>query len=123
MSSHTETYDIIGAAMEVHKVLGPGFTGYVYQDALQCELLRRGIPFEKEKLIKIQYKGIALDHYYKADFVCYDNVIVECKAVSDVDDSHIAQLINYLKATGLKLGLLINFAQDSLYYKRVVYNY
>lgn len=116
-----ETYNIIGAAMNVHKTLGYGFLEEVYQEALEIELKKKGIPYEREKLINIQYKGIVLKKYYKADFVCNNHVVVELKAVSELTGEHKAQLLNYLKATGLRVGLLINFGQQSLKYERLIF--
>ena len=117
------TYKIIGCAMEVHKELGCGFLEAVYQEALGREFLNQGIPFESQSVIEIFYKGQALDKKYQPDFVCYDQVIVEIKAISNLSGIEEAQLINYLKATGLKVGLLINFGSKSLEYKRLVYNF
>jgi GxxExxY protein len=115
-----EVYDIVGAAMEVHKVLGNGFLEAVYHEALAVEFVERGIPFEMEKNIQIHYKGVLLKKYYQADFICYDKIILELKALSLLTGEHEAQLLNYLKATGFKTGLLINFGQKSLIYKRFV---
>lgn len=109
-----ERYDIVGAALEVHKILGPGFSEYVYQDALEIEFQERGIPYEREVRIVAEYKGIALKHDYFADFICYDDIIVECKAVESILIQHEAQLLNYLKASKYKVGLLINFGEMSL---------
>jgi len=116
-----EVYNIIGAAMEVHSMLGCGFSEAVYQEALAIEMADRGIPFELEKLIQINYKGKVLKKYYQADFVCYDKIILELKALSALSPEHESQLLNYLKATGLKLGILINFGEKSLVYKRYIY--
>ena len=116
----TEAYKIIGAAMEVHKELGPGFLEAVYQEALEIELQKQKIPYEREKLMNIFYKGIKLKKKYSADFVCYDKIIVEVKALSSLSSDHEAQILNYLKTTSLKLGLLINFGAKSLQYKRLV---
>jgi GxxExxY protein len=120
LETHTdpETYAVIGAAMEVHKVLGCGFLETVYQQALAKELNAREIPFNKEVQFPVSYKGDALDCYYQADFVCFKDVIVELKALDALSGKHEAQLINYLKVTGHKRGLLINFGQKSLQYKR-----
>ena len=116
-----ESYDIIGAAFEVYNQLGHGFLEAVYQEALEIELKKRGIPFEREKDIKIYYQGTALKQSYRADFVCYDKIIVELKAVSYLDDTHHAQVYNYLKATGYKLGILLNFGcSEGLERDRVV---
>ena len=115
-----EAFKIIGAAMEVHKELGCGFLEPVYQEALEAELMMQQIPFEREKEIFITYKGMQLNKSYRADFICYDKIVVELKSVSELNNEHEAQVINYLKATGIKLGLLINFGKKSLDYKRLV---
>lgn len=104
-----ESYKIVGAAFKVYNGLGPGFLEAVYQEALEIEFQRQGIPYEREKDIKIFYDGIELKQSYRADFVCYDKIIVELKAVSSLDDAHHAQVYNYLHATGFKLGILLNF--------------
>ena len=117
-----ECYKVIGAAMQVYNTLGAGFLEAVYQEALEIELSKRDIPFEREKELTITYDGIQLQQTYRADFVCYDKIIVELKAVSELDDAHRAQVHHYLKATGYKLGLLINFCDpDELKYERIVY--
>ncbi len=108
------TYKIIGAAMKVHQTLGPGFLEAVYGDALSIEFERSGIPFEREKDINLFYDNIPLQHRYKADFICFGNIIVELKATSDLINNHKAQIINYLKATKYECGLLINFGKSSL---------
>ena len=104
-----ESYAINGAAMQVYNVLGHGFLESVYQEALAIDFTKRGIPYQREKELKIYYDGKELQQTYRADFVCYDDIIVEIKAVSELDGSHRSQVYNYLKATGFKLGLLINF--------------
>ena len=114
-----ETYQIIGAAMEVHKTIGCGFTEPLYQEAFEQELQLREIPFQREKSFHVTYKGKELKKEFRPDFVCFDKIIVELKAVDDFADEHFAQVYNYLKATGLSLGLLINFGKKSLDYKRV----
>jgi GxxExxY protein len=116
----TESYKIIGAAMEVHKELGAGFLESVYQEAFELELQKQDIPYEREKLLNIFYKGLKLKKRYATDFVCYDKIVVELKALSDLSNDHEAQLLNYLKVTGLKLGLLLNFGSKSLQYKRLI---
>ena len=116
----TESYEIIGACMEVHNELGCGFLEPVYQDALKIEFKNKGIPFQKEKELKIFYKGIKLEHKYFADFVCYEKIIVELKALKSLNTEHESQLLNYLKATGFKLGILVNFGESQLKYKRFV---
>ena len=115
-----ETYNIIGAAMDVHSNLGSGFLEAVYQEALAIELEKRSIPFKQEKKLKIKYKDQILSKFYEADFICYDKIIVETKALSELSGIDEAQVINYLKATGLKIGLLINFGTESLEYKRLL---
>ena len=115
-----QTYAIIGAAMEVHRELGPGFLEAVYQDALAIELELRGIPFERERLLPVRYKGRLLPSIYRADFICYGEIIVETKAVDALAGIHEAQTINYLKATGMQRALLINFGAGSLQHKRLV---
>lgn len=105
-----ESFAIRGAVYEVYKQLGAGFLEGVYQEALELELGARGIPFEAQKEICIAYKGTPLKQFYKADIVCYDKIILELKAVKELIGDHSAQLYNYLKATGMKLGFLINFS-------------
>ena len=113
------TFEIIGAAMEVHRVLGPGFLESVYQRAMEAEMRHRGIPFESQKRLPLAYKGEALgDHVL--DLVVDNRVVVELKAVKDLTDQHQAQTLSYLKASGLQIGLLINFAKPSLHHKRVL---
>ena len=104
-----QSYAINGVAMNVYNALGHGFLEAVYQEALELEFIKRGIPYEREKELKIFYEGKELRQTYKADFVCYGDIIVELKAVAHLDDSHRSQVFNYLKATGFKLGLLYNF--------------
>jgi len=116
-----EAFEIIGAAMEVHTELGNGFLEAVYHEALEIEFLKRGIPYTREAKLKIDYKGIILEKNYTADFTCYDKIIVEIKALSELNTVHESQVLNYLKATGFKLGLLINFGETSLKYKRLVH--
>ena len=122
LETHTdpETYAVIGAAMEVHKVLGCGFLETVYQQAMGKELKAREISFSKETQFPVSYKGEILDCYYQADFICFGSIIVELKALDALSGKHESQLLNYLKATGHKRGLLINFGQKSLQYKRRV---
>ena len=115
-----ESYKIRGALFAVHNELGCGFLERVYQDALEVELRLRNIPYEREKLIHVMYKGHPLGEPYRADFVCYGKVIVELKSVSEILDVHRAQIINYLKATKMKLGFLVNFGEESLNIERIV---
>ena len=117
-----ETYAIIGAAMEVHRQLGHGFLEAVYQEALALEFTSRKIPFQREVPLQISYKGKRLTCSYRADFFCYETVMVETKALGQLTGADEAQLINELKATGFGRGLLINFGAPSLEYKRFVFN-
>ncbi len=106
--------------MKVHTELGCGFLEAVYQEAFEYELKNSSIPYEKEKEIRIKYDDIFLKKRYIADFVCFDQVIIEMKALSNLCSEHESQILNYLKATGLKVGLLINFGSQSLEWKRFV---
>ena len=106
--------------MEVHRVLGSGLLEAVYQEALAIEFESQKIQYVQEQELVIEYKGRTLDKKYRADFICFDEIIIELKAVSELTDVHLAQTINYLKITGNKLALLINFGCESLEYKRVV---
>jgi GxxExxY protein len=114
-----ETYKLIGVCMEVHKNLGKGFLEVVYKDAVQYELKKMNIEFEREKKFEIAYKDIILPHYYIADFVAFGKIIIEVKAQENVAENHYKQVINYLAASKLKLGLIINFGEESLKFKRV----
>ena len=116
-----EAYAIVGAAIEVHRELGSGFLEAVYQEALQMELHERGIPFEAQKPLRIQYKGQMLRKDYCADLLCFGQIVVELKALDRLSGNEESQILNYLKATGLRLGLLINFGgQRKLEWKRFV---
>jgi GxxExxY protein len=117
-----ETFAIIGAAMEVHRELKHGMLEAVYQDALEMEFRLRGIPFEREKLLQVHYKGQLLRSCYKADFVCFGSVIVECKALSQIGGVEEAQVINYLRITALERAVLLNFGTSSLQYRRLVFS-
>ncbi len=114
-----ESYVIMGCLMAVHRELGCGFLEKVYQEALEREFAAAGVPFEREKRLKINYKGKPLEQEYIADFVCFNKIIIELKTVSVLAPIHKAQVLNYLKATGYELGILANFAMESLEYKRV----
>ena len=118
-----ETYAVIGAAMEVHRELRNGFLEVVYQDALAVEFAIRKIPFEREKLLQVRYKGGILPSFYKADFVCFGSVLVECKAMKAMGGPEEAQILNYLRITGLSRALLINFGTPSLEYKRLIFTH
>jgi GxxExxY protein len=115
-----KTHAIIGAAMEVHRQLGHGFLEQVYQEALMHEFDERGIPAQKEAPIEVSYKNEILKCSYKADFVCYGSIVVELKALTNISGIEEAQVINYLKATGLKLGLLLNFGTPSMQFRRFI---
>jgi GxxExxY protein len=122
MQKDPETFAIIGAAMEVHSELGRGFLELVYQTALALEFQEREIPFSAEVALPIRYKSKLLTCAYRADFVCFESVIVETKATATLTSADEAQLINELKATGLQRGLLLNFGAASLEHKRLVLN-
>lgn len=116
-----ETYKVIGMCMEVHNNLGNGFSEIVYKDALEIEFQRAGITYEREKEYPVNYKGIILPHKFYADFVVFDKVILEVKGLSKgFADEHIAQVINYLKVSGHKIGLLVNFGEGKLNYQRII---
>jgi GxxExxY protein len=111
---HQECYAIMGACFEVYKDKGPGFLEAVYQECLELEFEIRGVPFQRQADLRLNYKGRALKQTYAADFVLYEKIILEIKAASELVDAHRAQVHNYLKATGLKLGLLVNFGHHPL---------
>lgn len=115
-----ESYAIIGKCMEVHNELGAGFLEIVYKDALEYEFRKAGIPYEREKMYEVNYKGVILPHLFYADFVVYDSIILEVKGVSAITDEFVAQSINYLKVSGNKLALLVNFGELRLNYKRIL---
>ena len=115
-----ETYKIIGACLNVHKKLGNGFLESVYQEAVEKELTKQKLPYERQKRLQIQYEGEYLDKYFVADFLCFEKIILEIKAASTIIKDHTAQLLNYLKATGYSVGLLINFGETSLTWKRMI---
>jgi GxxExxY protein len=117
-----EVFAIIGAAIEVHRQLGPGFLEPVYQEAMEIEVSTWGIPFVAQQRIQIKYKERLLNKEYIADMVCYEKIIVEFKALDCLTGKEEAQVINYLKATGFKVGVLINFgSHGKLEWKRLVY--
>ncbi len=117
-----ETYALIGAAMAVHNGLGHGFLEAVYQEALEREFQFQNIPYQREKKFSVFYRDTQLKTNYKADFVCFDSIIVELKALQNMSTTEEAQVINYLKASGLHKGVLINFGARQLQYKRLVLN-
>lgn len=117
-----EVYAIIGAAMDVYNNLGPGFLEAVYQEAMEIETAARKIPALPEQKLYIEYKGAPLKKFYEADLICYDKIIVEIKAMDKLTSREDAQILNYLKATGMKVGVLINFgAHQNLEWKRLVF--
>ena len=116
-----ESYKLIGICMEVHRELGMGFKEAVYKDALELEFKNNNIAFVKEKRFTIEYKGIILPHKYFADFIIFDAIILEVKSSPLIVNNFVAQTINYLKASGLKLGIIANFGEKSFAYKRLVF--
>lgn len=118
----SEAYQIVGVCMEVYNTLGYGFLEVVYKDAMEIEFMQRNMPYRREDEHSIQYKSSVLKHKFFADYTLYDSVIVEVKANKDsITNDTIAQTLNYLKASGTRLGLIINFGRTSLEYKRLVY--
>ena len=115
-----ECFQLVGLCMEVHRELGKGHHENVYKDALVIELQRSSIPFAREKKYEIAYKGTVLPHFYFADLVVWDKIILEAKAVEQLAQTHIRQVLNYLAASGLRLGLLVNFGADALEWRRVI---
>ncbi|CAM4283332.1 GxxExxY protein [Flavobacterium terrigena] len=115
-----ESYKLMGILFDIHKNLGKGFSEIVYKDAIEYELEKSLIFFEREKEYNVKYKDIFLKHKFYADFVVFDKIILELKCSSSITDSHIAQAMNYLKVSNSKLAIIVNFNNDSLEYKRVV---
>ncbi len=115
-----ECYAIIGKCIEVHKELGHGFLEIVYKDALELVFQQDGVPYEREKMYEVYFRGILLPHKFYADFVVLDKIILEIKGVKTLTDEHIAQTLNYLKVSGNRLGLLVNFGAGRLEYKRLI---
>lgn len=113
---------MIGAAMKVHGELGCGFLEAVYHEAMEIEFKERDMPFEREVPLPIHYKGVTLQTAYRADFICFDSVVVELKALTTITSLEEAQLINYLKCTGHETGLLLNFGATSLQHKRLIFS-
>jgi GxxExxY protein len=116
-----ESYKIIGACFEVHKILGHGFKEAVYKDALELELSKMEIPFTREKPYTIIYKEQRLKHFFVADFVVYDTIILEIKTGNYIGSPYVKQTLNYLKASGLRLGIVVNFGQPSLEHQRIIF--
>jgi GxxExxY protein len=115
-----ECYKIIGLSMEVHSILGKGLSEVVYKDALEYELVKNKIPFSREVKFQVEYKDVILNHHYYADFIVYENIILEIKAKKDIIEEHIAQTLNYMNISKSRIGLIINFGEDSLTYKRLI---
>jgi GxxExxY protein len=115
-----ENYIIIGICMEVHRILGSGLLEVVYKDALEIEFKNKNIPFEREKEFSIEYKGIILPHKFYADFIIYDEIILEVKTVKEINNEHIAQTLNYIKLASSQIGIIANFQNKSLTHKRLV---
>jgi GxxExxY protein len=116
-----ESYQLIGICMEVHREMGMGFKEVLYKDALQLEFQMKNIVYKREQQYNVEYKGIILPHKYYADFLVFDSIILEVKSTPIIVNSFVAQTINYLKASGLKLGIIANFGEKSFTYKRVVF--
>ena len=116
-----EVYAVVGAAIDVHRELGPGFLESIYQEAMEIELSSRNVPFVAQQPIAVQYKGVTLKKQYFADLVCFEQIIVEIKALAHLSGTEQAQLLNYLKGTGFPMGILINFgSHGKLEWKRLV---
>ena len=115
-----EVFQLVGLCTEIHRELGKGHDEVIYKDALVVELTRAGFPFLREKNYEITYKGVVLPHYYYADFVIWDKILFEAKAVEKLTDSHIKQVLNYLAASQIRVGLLVNFGADMLEWKRLI---
>jgi len=120
LSFQKEAYKIVGIAMEIHRLLGSGFSEIVYKDAFEYEFKSNHIFYQREKEYAVNYKGEMLPHKFYADFVVYDKIILEIKSKKGIVEDHFAQVINYLAISKLELGLLINFHEKSLEYKRIV---
>jgi GxxExxY protein len=115
-----DTHQLIGLCMEIHRELGKGHDEVIYKDALVVELNRANLLFARERKFEVNYKGVVLPHLYYADFVVADKILFEAKAAEKLTDAHVKQALNYLAASKLRLGLLVNFGADSLEWKRVV---
>ena len=116
-----EVYNVVGAAFEVMKEMGGGFLEHVYQESMELELGLRSIPFESQAKIIVRYKGVPLKQYYVADLVCYGRVLVELKTMDRLTSREVAQVLNYLKATGIEVAVLVNFKDDGIVeWKRIV---
>jgi GxxExxY protein len=115
-----EVFQLVGFSMEIHRELGKGHDEVIYKDALVVDLSRSQIPFSREKNYEVNYKGVVLPHYYYADFVVWDKILFEAKAAEKLTEAHVKQVLNYLAASRLRLGVLVNFGSDSLEWKRIL---
>lgn len=115
-----ENYEIVGICMEVHRLLGPGLLEIVYKDALEIELKNRNISYQREKEYNVVYKGIILPHKFYADFVVYEDIILEIKSVREISNDHLAQTLNYMKLADTPIGIIANFQNKSLIHKRLI---
>src|SRR2546427_6403638 len=115
-----EVFQLVGCCMEIHRELGKGHDEVIYKDPFVVELSRAGIPFSREKKYGVAYEGAILPHFYYADFVVWDKILFEVKAVEKLTEAHAKQVLNYLAASKLRLGLLVNFGSDALEWKRVI---
>jgi GxxExxY protein len=115
-----EVFQLVGYCMEIHRELGKGHDEVIYKDALVVELSRARVPFSREKNYEIVYKEVVLPHFYYADFVVWEKILLEAKAVDKLTEAHLKQVLNYLAASKLQVGLLVNFGSESLEWKRVV---
>lgn len=115
-----EVFKLVGFCMEIHRELGKGHDEVIYKDAFVVELQQAGIPFSRESKYQVSYKGVVLPHHYRADFAVWNKILFEAKAAEALTDAHVKQVLNYLAASKLELGLLVNFGADSLEWRRVV---
>ena len=120
ITTKNENYEIVGLCMEVHRILGPGLLEIVYKDALEIELKNNNIHYEREKQYNVEYKGIILPHNFYADFVVYDDIILEVKSVKEISNDHLAQTLNYMKLADTPIGIIANFQNKSLVHKRLI---
>ena len=115
-----ENYAIVGLCMEVHRLLGCGLLEIVYKDALEIEFRNHNIPYQREREFSIEYKGIILPHKFYADFIVYDDIILEVKSVKEISNDHLAQTLNYMKLAESQIGIIANFQNKSLVHKRLI---
>ena len=115
-----ENYEIVGLCMEVHRILGPGLLEIVYKEALEIEFKNHNIPYKREKEYKVEYKGIILPHKFYADFIVYDDIILEVKSIKEISNDHLAQTLNYMKLADTPVGIIANFQNKSLVHRRLI---